>query len=402
MGPFFRRFARELSQSGIRVSKINFNGGDAIFYRGPGAVSYRGRMQDWGAYFERFVQEHGVDAIFLFGDCRPIHKDAIRIARARGIAIWVFEEGYLRPDHITLERDGVNGNSTLPKDPEHYREAARRLPEPDPDLPVGHTFLFAAWYATVYACAMSLAWPWYRRYRHHRYLHPLAQTFYWCRGWVRKQWYRVREAGVLERCQTDWADQYYLVPLQVHCDFQIEHSKYERYEEFMEEVVASFAEHAPAGTRLVLKHHPQDRAYRDYTRYFRELGERHGCGDRLVYVHDLHLPTLLKHARGTVTMNSTVGTSSLYHHTPVKVMGRAIYDIPGLTSSASLADFWTDCGTVDQELYAAFNRWLRVANQINGSFYKNTAAKPERALRLRIFGGEDPAAPAAVVTREAG
>ena len=106
----------------------------------------------------------------------------------------------------------------------------------------------------------------------------------------------------------------------------------------------------------------------------RELGRRYGCADRLIYVHDLHLPTLLKHARGVVTMNSTVGTSALFHRAPVKVMGRAIYDIPGLTTQAPLDQFFQSPDQVDHELYEQFMRWLRANNQVNGSFYKRVRA----------------------------
>ena len=36
------------------------------------------------------------------------------LARRRSLRLHLFEEGYLRPDWITLEREGVNANSRLP------------------------------------------------------------------------------------------------------------------------------------------------------------------------------------------------------------------------------------------------------------------------------------------------
>jgi capsular polysaccharide export protein len=44
-------------------------------------------------------------------------------------------------------------------------------------------------------------------------------------------------------------------------------------------------------------------------------------------VHDLHLPTLLAHASGTVVINSTVGPSALHHKVPSKTTGSAFYDM---------------------------------------------------------------------------
>ena len=96
---------------------------------------------------------------------------------------------------------------------------------------------------------------------------------------------------------------------------------------------------------------------------------RLGLGDRVIYVHDLHLPTLLKNARGTVVMNSTVGLSSLHHGTPIKVLGDAIYDVPPISFGGSLDDFWTDAEEIKPDLYRRFRGWLEHNNQFNGNFY---------------------------------
>src|SRR5690606_3468889 len=85
MGPFFARFAAELRSRGARVTKVNFNAGDALFYRADDAIDYRGRMEDWPGFFRELVRRDGIDAVYLFGDCRPIHQPAVRVARELGI-----------------------------------------------------------------------------------------------------------------------------------------------------------------------------------------------------------------------------------------------------------------------------------------------------------------------------
>jgi hypothetical protein len=69
-------------------------------------------------------------------------------------------------------------------------------------------------------------------------------------------------------------------------------------------------------------------------------------------------------------INSTTVLSSIHHCVPVKVMGRSIYDIPGLTSQLPLARFWTSPEAPDRELYVHFRNYLLANNQINGNFYK--------------------------------
>lgn len=375
VGPFFRRFAAELGRRGAKVTKVNFNAGDALFYRGgasDGVIAFRGALDAWPAACRAILAERRIDAVFLFGDCRPIHRAAIDAAEAADVPVWVFEEGYLRPDWVTVEQGGVNGYSPMPRDPAIYRRATAL--DPPASIPVGNTFYHLALYAVLAAIATTLGGFRYPRYRHHRDVNCFRQFGLWLRGAVRKLIYRVRERGVLDRLAGPLAGRYFFLPLQVHCDAQFQHSPFQTTEQLLAEVVAGFAEHAPPDTSLVIKHHPHDRPYRDYTGEIARLGALHRCADRLIYVHDLHLPTLLKGARGVVTMNSTVGTSALYHGTPVKVLGRAIYDVPELTFQGPLAAFLRDPGVVDEALLDGFLRWLRCANQVNGSFYKRVAA----------------------------
>ncbi|MBI2897122.1 MAG: capsular biosynthesis protein [Deltaproteobacteria bacterium] len=372
-GPFFRRFARDLRERGCEVTKVNFCAGDDLFYRGPDVVRFRGRPDEWPDFLRELLAGRRIEAIFLFGDGRPLHRAAVRIATEKGIPFWVLEEGYLRPDHVTIEQSGVNGKSRLPKEADFYRRAAAQLADLPRPLAVGNTFWHQALWTILSSVAVTFFFWLYPRYQHHRDVNALRQGFYWVRGAARKLLYAVRDRGALDLLLARWRGRYFLLPLQVHCDAQIQHSPYRRIEDLIVEVVASFAAHAPDDTCLVVKHHPHDRAYRDYGRLLRSLGRRHGCGARILYVHDLHLPTLLKHARGIITMNSTVGLSALHHGAPVKVLGKAVYDIPGLTATTSLADFLVQPEPADAALLAAFVRWLREANQINGSFYRRLA-----------------------------
>jgi capsule polysaccharide modification protein KpsS len=78
-----------------------------------------------------------------------------------------------------------------------------------------------------------------------------------------------------------------------------------------------------------------------------------------------------------------VGLSSLTHGTPVKCLGRAIYDMPGLTHQGSLAEFFANPAPVDRQLYRRFRRWLRETNQLNGSVWSRLYDDPARLLAPR-------------------
>ncbi len=371
-GPFFQRLGQELREHGVAVTKVNLHAGDVVYYPGPDTVPYRGTLGGFEAWVAQQLVERRIDGLFLFGDCRAYHKAAIAAARAAGVKVWVFEEGYLRPDWITFEQDGVNGHSRMSRDPEVFLAAYRAAGSPAeaPVLPVGDTFKEGAWYSTVNAIAYTFANQGFPHYEHHRNLNAWYHAYSWVVGAARKQYFAQVEEGVLDDIVARFDGRYFFVPLQVHCDFQIQHSPYADVTDFIHEVVASFAEHAPRDHALVLKHHPMDRPFRDYTELFDELRERHGLEGRLYYIHDLHLPTLLKHARGCVTINSTVGLSAVHHRTPTKVMGNAVYDMRGVTHQGSLESMWHAPDPVDMETYHAFRWWLLQHNQANGNIMR--------------------------------
>jgi capsule polysaccharide modification protein KpsS len=383
-GPFFARLARDLRAAGAMTTKVNFNAGDALFYRGPDVISFRDAMDRWPERCRQIMVEHQIDAVYLFGDQRPIHLAATKIARELGIAIWVFEEGYLRPDYVTAERNGVNGNSDLPRDAEHYLDRAPTLPEPPTPTPVGDTFWAQTGWTILSSIAKTFGWALYPRYVHHRRTNAFYGAFCYTRGALRKLRYKITERGVVENVIARNDGRFFVLPLQVYCDAQLQHSDFPSMEAMIEHVVSTFAKATPEAV-LVVKHHPHDVPFRDYRRMLRRLAEQHGLGDRIVYIHDTHLPTLLRHARGVVTMNSTVGPSALFHKTPVKVLGRAIYDIAGMTFQGTLEQFFTEPGEVDSALFTAFTNWLRVANQVNGSFYRRHDPSTATGLPAWIF-----------------
>lgn len=366
MGPFFSRLAQELREHGATVTKVNFNAGDALFYRASDAVPFRGAAEQWPAFFRQLLLEAPPRAVFLFGDSRPLHVAAAKVARELGVPVVAFEEGYLRPDCITVENGGVNQHSPMPRELSAY---PRDLDAPEL-VPVGNTY----WHMASFACCYSLALTFfgfrYPLYRHHKRLHAVQEALAGLRSLGRRLWYSLRERHVLRRCEQDWIGEYFLVPLQVHDDFQIQNSRFEDVPEFIRAVVRSFAEHAPKQYRLVFKHHPLDRGYRDYAPLLAALARTHGLEGRLVYVHDLHLPTLLRCARGCVVLNSTVGLSALFHGTPTKVLDDAIYAIRGLTVDLPLDEFWAADVEVPAVAYHRLRAFMLRENQGNGSFYR--------------------------------
>ncbi|VFS79526.1 Capsule polysaccharide biosynthesis protein [Kluyvera cryocrescens] len=70
-----------------------------------------------------------------------------------------------------------------------------------------------------------------------------------------------------------------------------------------------------------------------------------------------------------ITVNSTAGLSALIHNKPLKVMGKALYDIEGLTWQGPLNQFWQTDFAPDKQLFHRFRTHLLYNTQINAVFY---------------------------------
>jgi len=369
VGPFFRRLTEDLTWAGARVCKINFNGGDWLFHP-QNSTLFRESMQEWPAFLAAFILEREIDIVILFGDCRPIHNAARVVAEKLGIDIAVFEEGYVRPDYVTFERNGVNAHSSISRSPVFYLNAPKETPH-NPQM-VRHPFWMAVLWASLYYLASHLLKPFFPNYKHHRPLH-IWESLYWFRSFFRFWLYKFQERHFTPLLSGPLSGKYYLVALQVHVDSQIlTHSNYNSIAYFIKEILSSFAAHSEPDHLIVLKHHPLDRGYHDYTKLIREVTQKLGIQNRVLYIHDQPMPLLLDNARGVVVINSTVGLSAIHHQKPTKVCGEAVYDILGLTFQGPLDAFWKPDAQKrpDPFLYHQFRNHLIRNTQLNGNFYR--------------------------------
>lgn len=373
MGPLFRALGKGLMARGHVVHKVNFNGGDRAFWRLPGGIDYRGTLADWPAALRAIIQRHNVTDVMLFGDCRDHHVEAKAVCRELGVRVFVFEEGYVRPDWVTMEEGGVNGNSSLPRDPAWYRQTAAALPPVPPHSRVLSSFRRRALEGLAYNAADVLSRWHYPHWNNHRPWHPLVEGM----GWLRKLWRKSdREAAgraLMARLAAGGAP-YVLFPLQLDSDAQIRiHSPFVGIADALKTVIQSFAAHAPADLRLLVKEHPLDNGVRDWAQETADIARKFKVADRVDYLVGGDIEAIAAAARGMVTINSTTGTLGLALGVPVVVLGHAIYDLPDITCQNGLDDFWANPTPPDAQSFAAFRRVLIDRCLIPGGFFSGEA-----------------------------
>jgi capsular polysaccharide export protein len=372
--PFFKRLGAALLDRGFAVTRINLNLGDELFWRLGGAVAYRGRLAAWPDFLSAFIEERGVTDLVLFGDGRPYHRAAIETAQLRGVDVHVFEEGYFRPNWITLETGGVNGFSRLPRDPQAIRELAADLPQGDIEHEHirGDMRLRTLWDVTynVANVALPYLYPFYRR---HRPQHPLVEYAGWLGRMVKGRAEKRRAAEVEAQVATG-EGRYFLLPLQLDSDYQIRlHSPFSAMTEVVDFVARSFAINARPTDRLVVKLHPLDNGLVNRRRLTGITARKTGLGDRLLYLDGGQGSSLLDGAAGVVVVNSTIGTLAISRGRPTIALGQAIYDMPGLTHQGTLESFWRAPTPPDPEFAQDFRRVVTAQTQLNGGFYSKQA-----------------------------
>ena len=393
-GPFFHRLGRMLRLAGAEVWRVGFNAGDrAFWFQGASYIPYRGTSEEWPEAFAGLVRDRKVTDLVLYGDTRFIHSEAVAIAKARGITVHVFEEGYMRPYWVTYERGGSNGNSRLMSMSVDEMRTALEHSDLDTPLPPARwgDMRHHIFYGALYHWFVMFRNGKYRNFRPHRAI-PVTKEF---QLYLRRLFLmplqafdrflatmRIRHGGF----------PYHLALLQLEHDssFQM-HSPFGTMTEFLELVIRGFAEGAPRHHHLVFKAHPLEDGRVPLRREIRRLSRHYGVRERVHYVRGGKLAQLLADARTAVTVNSTSAQQVLFRGIPLKVFGRAVYAKPEFVSSQPLPEFFAGAARPDRKAYQDYRRFLLETSQIAGGFYSARARR--QLLRLVVdmmLAPEDP------------
>lgn len=371
-GPLFRLLGQAMAKRGVTVHRINICGGDVRDWP-DGAVNFRGRFSDWPAFFDRYLRENAITDLMLFGDCRPYHISAHGIAQLRQVRTHVLEEGYVRPDWMTLEPEGVNARSTLSRDKNWFLHQAKRLPS-QPELPrITASFRRRArdsyWhYHSVVTGRLQ-----FPHYRSHRRNSLVVEGVGWLWKLARQRQRERRTQTVVQELKRK---RFFVLPLQLSTDSQIRvHSLFPDMQSAVSYAMESFASNAPGDAHLLLKSHPLDPGFFSWARFIRRAARRLGVEDRVRFVNGGNLETILDSSRGLVCVNSTSATLALARGIPVCTIGEAIYDFEGLTHQGHLDTFWTDPTPPQPGVYPAFRRVLVERCLIRGGLASESAVE---------------------------
>jgi capsular polysaccharide export protein len=395
-GPFSRRLGKRLREAGAGCTRVLLNAGDLYDWGPRYAAPYLGGPAGFRAWLVGLIGRSGVTDVIIYGDTNPYCIDAAAAAHDLDIPVHVLEQGYFRPFWITLERDGVNGNSSLPRDPEVYLREAKTAPPPE-EVWLPPLTPPAAWKISFYHLAVLFGFPLFPLFRQPYQYSFVPQGLSHARRYIDQRLFRRRHLRNLAEALRPEGP-LFLGVLQRPGDSQITlHSDFSSTAAFIEAVVASFARHAPRDARLLFKSHPLDHGLEPHGRAAARAARAHGVDGRVFFTDIGDLSKLLPSATGVVTVNSTAGLAAIEVGVPTITLGKAIYDMPGLTHQDGLRTFWTQPEVPRPDLYLAYRKVVIDRTQISGAFATRRGvdmASPQVVARLLAAGGaQAPGAP---------
>lgn len=369
-GPFGRVLARVLRQQGAEVRRMIFNAGDMLNWRTePGSIAFKGHARQWPTRFAELVP-HFTD-IIVFGEGGAYNQTVLTQSARIDARVWVLENGYFRPDWITVELGGVNASSGLARTRAAYGSP---VPETPVTRPIGRILPHHVVNISLYHLIQlpgRLFFP--------QFIAPYTQApWLQCIGHIR------RYLGLAFRSRRDSEAEsiaargpFFLACLQREGDAQLlRYSHFADNTAFMAEVMTSFARHAPANCRLVVKNHPLDPGLVDLAHLTRCLAVERGLEDRVDFIDGGNLAHLCRASRGMVVNNSSAALSALGFRTPVKVLGDAFFDFEGLTDQKALDAFWTQPQGPDPDLFTRFRAHVIAKTQVNGNYHEPRSLEP--------------------------
>ena len=382
-GPWFHGLGGLLRTAGAQVWRVGFNLGDRVFWPGPGYIAFTKPQEDWPRTCRALFETHRITDLVVYGDTRTIHAQAIAEAKARGITVHVFEEGYLRPYWITYERGGTNGHSRLMGlDVPAMRAAIAKVDLDLPDTPAtwGDMRQHMFWGA-LYHGFVALGFGAYRNFRPHRSLTVGQEFLLYIGRFLFMPFHRLERRLAIWRIRSGGFP-YHLALLQLEHDASFrDHSPFASMTDFLALVMEGFARGAPRHHHLVFKAHPLEDGRVPLKPEIRRLAALHGLADRVHFVRGGKLAALLNDARSAVTVNSTAGQQALWRGLPLRSFGAAVYAKPQFVSTQPLDEFFACPIRPDTRAYRDYRRFLLETSQVVGGFY---SSRGRRALLRQL------------------
>lgn len=355
VGSFFSRFSSYIQNEVNSVTHVNFCTGDKIFNLKWPHIDYKNDISEWSEFLSELVSKNKITKVYLMNDCRPYHSIAVEVFKELGILFWVFEDGYFRPNHITLEAFGVNGNSCF----ESFKETPNLLE--DDSFFIKKPVLNKNFERVIYSLASIFDIFLFKKYKAYRKIDPFSKFKEILCNYI----IGIKKNSNSQIIKTN--DKIILAILQVDDDTQIRyHSLFKSNLEFISFIIESVCQDNNS-YHIIFKSHPLD-----FISTHKNEKNLHKLGvSNASFVYKSDLDQLMEQADKVICINSTAGMRAIQANKDTFLCGDAVYS---RKNSKEINEIKDDLNDFLRNNFSSENFYdlddLKNFTQIRASFYK--------------------------------
>lgn len=318
-------------------------------------------MAKYISFLREYIKNKKINLVLMLNDLRWQHALSIEICKELDIKYIVFEQGYFRPNTITMDFKGVNANSSLCninlKDIKYTKKEIR-----------SYRLIFYKKYQTILKFSLFI------------FLNKIGKLCNLNVECQNKQYSFVSyfknfiSKNFIRNKKDDYnlPDKFIYVPLQVNTDTQILiHSDFCDMQEFIDVVENSFYSfNKKNDIKLVFNIHPMEKGTHKYK------------FDDKTIISNAPTRILIQKSLFVITINSTVGLESLIEHKNLIVLGNAFYKLKEICICSDKLNLKNDIkklickdAHINFKLVDSFLDYIKYEYLVNGNFYnydKNT------------------------------
>ena len=315
-------------------------------------------------FLEKYLVDNKINKIVMMNDLRWQHAIAIHLAKKLNIKYFVFELGLFRPNTITLDSKGVNYNNSVPRNKEFYL-----------NLKEFNKFEYTKINSSIIEKQRNIIIAKYM------ILNTIGKLFGIYtpannRNSILDYFKRFKNTYFKKKNMKNitFKKKYIFAPLQVKTDTQtLVHSDYNNMVEFMEDTIQGVKEYRKkynSNIELVFKEHPMDCGKVSYDDFY----VKYKGYTWIKFLKNGNTKEIIKNSDMVITINSTVGLEAIEEYKPVICMGRAFYNIDGISLKSNRNDLSKDMDrefnrSINKNLIDNFLNYLKYEYSMEGNLY---------------------------------
>jgi capsular polysaccharide export protein len=306
-GSFFSRFSSYVKEKGAQTFHVNFNLGDKFFNPNKNSFDFKDNISEWPKYLENLILKKRINKIYMLNDCRPYHYNIVPLLKKLNMNFYVFEEGYFRPNHLTLEPIGVNANSKYV-----YFEQNLYVREID-TISMRKPFLPKFLERAIYSILSLGDKIYFKNYISFRKIDPFSKFYLETMNSI--VFFKEKFTKKLYKSKKNYA----LIALQLNDDTQIKfHSFFENMEDYFLFLIKKIRSHRH-DQEILVKSHPKDLYHASKLQHlFKDMENVH-------FIFEGELSDYFENANFVIVNNSTSGIQAIEKGKNIFACGNSAY-----------------------------------------------------------------------------